>query len=109
MRRAVALAKERAPDLELDGDMQLAAARDRALREELFPFAELTDDANVLVFPDLQAGALTMQALHNMVGAVSVGPLLMGTRLPVHLVQYGASVEEVVNLTTVGVVEAMGE
>ena len=109
VRRAVAIAKERAPDLELDGDMQLATARGRALREELFPFAELTDDANVLVFPDLQAGALTMQSLHNLVGAVSVGPLLMGTRLPVHLVQYGATVEEVVNLTTVGVVEAMGE
>jgi len=109
VRRAVALAKERAPDLELDGDMQLATARGRALREELFPFAELTDDANVLIFPDLQAGALTMQALHNMVGAVSVGPLLMGARLPVHLVEYGASVEEVVNLATVGVVEAMGE
>ena len=109
VRRAVAIAKARAPELELDGDMQLATARGRTLREELFPFAELTDDANVLVFPDLQAGALTMQALHHMVGAVSVGPLLMGTRLPVHLVQYGASVEEVVNLATVGVVEAMGE
>jgi len=89
--------------------MQLLTARVRSLREDLFPFAELTDDANVLVFPDLQAGALTMQALHTMVGAESVGPLLMGTRLPVHLVQYGATVEEVVNLATVGVVEAMGE
>jgi malate dehydrogenase (oxaloacetate-decarboxylating)(NADP+) len=109
VRRAVALAREQAPDLELDGDMQLATARGRALREELFPFAELTDDANVLVFPDLQAGALTMQALHAMVGSVTVGPLLMGARLPVHLVQFGATVEEVVNLATVAVVEAMGE
>ena len=109
VRRAVGLVRERAPELELDGDMQLLTARVRSLREDLFPFAELTDDANVLVFPDLQAGALTMQALHTMVGAVSVGPLLMGTRLPVHLVQYGATVEEVVNLATVGVVEAMGE
>lgn len=103
---AAALARERAPDLEIDGDMQLATARNKALRREIFPFSELTDDANVLVFPNLQAGTLTMQSLHHMAGAVLVGPMLMGTRLPVHILQYGATVEDVVNLVTVGVVEA---
>jgi malate dehydrogenase (oxaloacetate-decarboxylating)(NADP+) len=104
--RAAAIAKQRAPELEIDGDMQLATARSKALRQEVFPFAELSDDANVLIFPNLQAGTLTMQSLHHMAGAVLVGPLLMGTRLPVHLLQYGATVEDVVNLVTVGVVQA---
>jgi len=83
----------------------LATARSRELRHDVFPFTNLTDDANVLVFPDLQSGNLTMQSLHYMAEAVPIGPLLMGTRLPVHILQYGATVEDVVNLTTVGVVQ----
>jgi malate dehydrogenase (oxaloacetate-decarboxylating)(NADP+) len=106
VRRAVDIAKERYPDLVIDGEMQLAAARDADLRAGYFPFTDLKEDANVLVFPDLQSGNLTMHSLQYMAEAIPIGPILMGTRLPAHLVQYGASVEEVVNLTTVGVVEA---
>ncbi len=105
VQQAVSIARERAPELEIDGEMQLATARCNDLRQDVFPFTGLTDDANVLVFPDLQSGNLTMQALQNMAEAVPIGPLLMGTRLPVHILQYGATVEDVVNLTTVGVVQ----
>ena len=105
VQEAVEITKSRAPDLEIDGEMQLATARNQALREGVFPFNGLTGDANVLVFPDLQSGNLTMQSLNYMGDAVSIGPLLMGTRLPVHILQYGSTVEDVVNLTTVGVVE----
>jgi len=105
VREATALAKSRAPELVIDGEMQIATARNRPLRAEYFPFCELDRNANVLVFPDLQSGNLTMQALQDMGEAVPIGPILMGTRLPAHLLQYGATVEEVVNLTTVGVVE----
>jgi malate dehydrogenase (oxaloacetate-decarboxylating)(NADP+) len=106
MRRATEIAKERAPGLMIDGEMQLATALDRALRREYFPFSSLDRDANVLVFPDLQAGNLAMQLLQYVGSARPVGPILTGTRLPVQLLQYGATAEDVVNLTTVGVVQA---
>jgi len=106
VRRATELAKKQAPDLVIEGEMQLATALDGPLRHEYFPFCGLDQDANVLVFPDLQSGNLALHLLQNVGGAVPIGPLLMGTRLPVHLLQYGATVEEVVNLVTVGAVEA---
>jgi malate dehydrogenase (oxaloacetate-decarboxylating)(NADP+) len=106
VRRATELAKERAPGLVIDGEMQLATALDGALRREYFPFSSLEEDANVLVFPDLQSGNLALHLLQHVGGALPIGPLLMGTRLPAHLLQYGATVEEVVNLVTVGAVEA---
>jgi malate dehydrogenase (oxaloacetate-decarboxylating)(NADP+) len=106
VRRATELAKQQAPEQTIDGEMQLAAALDSPLRHEYFPFSSLDENANVLVFPDLQSGNLALHLLQHVGGAVPVGPLLMGTRLPVHLLQYGATVEEVVNLVSVGVVEA---
>lgn len=106
VRRAVKIVKEKYPDLEIDGEMQMATARDSNLRESYFPFTSLKTDANVLVFPDLQSGNLTMHSLQYMAEAIPIGPILMGTRLPAHLVQYGAPVEEVVNLTTVCAVDA---
>ncbi len=106
VRRAVDLARERAPGLVIDGEMQLATALDGTLRREYFPFSTLDRDANVLVFPDLQSGNLALQILQHRGDAVAVGPVLMGTRLPAHVLQYGVAVEEIVHLATVGVVEA---
>jgi malate dehydrogenase (oxaloacetate-decarboxylating)(NADP+) len=106
VREAALLARRREPELAVDGEMQLAAARDPELRRRHFPFASLEGAANVLVFPDLQSGHLALHALQYLGEAVPIGPVLMGSRLPVHVLQYGMSVEEVVNLTTVGVVEA---
>lgn len=106
MRQATAIAKEQAPELVVDGEMQLATARDGSIRQDYFPLTTLKQDANVLIFPDLQSGNLTMHSLHFIGNAVLVGPLLMGTRRPAHLLEYGATVEEVVNLTTAAVVEA---
>jgi malate dehydrogenase (oxaloacetate-decarboxylating)(NADP+) len=106
VRRATEIAKERAPDLIIDGEMQLSTALNSSLRREYFPFTELAHDANVLVFPDLQSGNLAQQLLSHVGAGVPIGPMLMGTRLPAHLLQFGATAEEVVNLTTVGAVEA---
>jgi len=106
VREATAIAKRREPGLNVDGEMQLGAARDSMLRRHYFPFSALTQDANVLIFPDLQAGNLALHTLQHMAEAVPIGPLLMGARLPVHVLQYGVTVEEVVNLTTLGAVEA---
>jgi malate dehydrogenase (oxaloacetate-decarboxylating)(NADP+) len=104
--RATAIAKERAAELNLDGEMQLLTARSESVRREYFPFAELKKDANVLVFPDLQSGNLTMQSLQCMGETDAFGPLLMGTRLPAHILQYGSSVDMVVNLVAIAIVEA---
>lgn len=106
VRKATEIAKEKAPGLVIDGEMQLATALDGPLRHEHFPFSSLAQDANVLVFPDLQSGNLALHLLQCVGGAVAIGPLLMGTRLPAHLLQYGATVEEVVNLVALGAVEA---
>jgi malate dehydrogenase (oxaloacetate-decarboxylating)(NADP+) len=109
VREAARLApRAREPDLPLDGEMQLAAARDADLRERHFPFARLVGAANVLIFPDLQSGNLALHALQYLGEAVPIGPVLMGTSMPAHVLQYGMSADEVVNLTTLGVVEAGG-
>jgi malate dehydrogenase (oxaloacetate-decarboxylating)(NADP+) len=106
VRRATAIAKERAPELVIDGEMQLATALTSSLRREHFPFSNLEKDANVLIFPDLQSGNLALHLLETVGAAVPIGPILMGTRLPAHLLQYGASATDVVNLSAVGIVEA---
>jgi malate dehydrogenase (oxaloacetate-decarboxylating)(NADP+) len=106
VRNATEIVKKKSPDLIIDGEMQLSTARDEIIRKDYFPFTKLKSDANVLIFPDLQSGNITLQSLQYMGDAVTVGPLLMGTRLPAHLLQYGSTVEEVVNLTTAAVVQA---
>jgi len=106
VRRATEIVKEKFPDLEIDGEMQLSAARDFELRQNYFPFSTLSANSNVLIFPDLQSGNLTMHSLQYMAEAIPIGPMLTGTRLPAHLLQYGATVEEVVNLVTVCSVDA---
>jgi len=105
VRAATDFVKARAPDLAVDGEMQLATALSAEIRAEYFPFASLPKDANVLVFPDLQSGNLAMQLLERTGEAVVVGPVLMGTSRPVHLTQYGSSVQELVNLVVAGVAQ----
>jgi malate dehydrogenase (oxaloacetate-decarboxylating)(NADP+) len=108
VRRATELVRAQAPDLNVDGEMQLETAVTASIRDAYFPFSTLAADANVLVFPDLQSGNLAMHLLRHVEDAMVIGPVLMGTRLPVHLIQYGSSAEEVVNLVAMGVVEASG-
>ena len=108
VRRATELVRQRAPGLVVDGEMQLATAVDGEVRSQYFPFSDLQADANVLVFPDLQSGNMAMHVLRHLAEGVVVGPVLMGTRLPAHLIQYGSSVEDVVHLAATGIVEAAG-
>ncbi|MBW1779129.1 MAG: NADP-dependent malic enzyme [Deltaproteobacteria bacterium] len=106
IRQATDIARSQDPELMIDGEIQLAIAVNSTLRRQYFPFCELEGNANVLIFPDLQSGNLALNLIQHMSDAASVGPVLAGTRLPAHPRQYGATVEEVVNLTTLGVVEA---
>jgi malate dehydrogenase (oxaloacetate-decarboxylating)(NADP+) len=106
VRRATEIARERAPDLTIDGEIQLGTALDEATRLRSFPYSELRQDANVLVFPDLQAGTLALHLLQKLGDAVVAGPVLTGARRPFHILQHGSSAEELVHLVAIGVVQA---
>jgi malate dehydrogenase (oxaloacetate-decarboxylating)(NADP+) len=106
VRRATEIVKQREPDLIVDGEMRMTTAMNSRHREEFFPFCDLEKDANVFIFPDIQAGNLALNLLENMGESVSIGPILMGTRLPVQMRQFGVTVEDIVNLVTVGAAEA---
>jgi malate dehydrogenase (oxaloacetate-decarboxylating)(NADP+) len=108
VREATELVQAQAPDLNVDGEMQLATAVRADVRRDYFSFSHLTTNANVLVFPDLQSGNMAMHVLQHIGDAVVIGPILMGTRLPIHLLQYGFSANDVVNLATAGIAEAAG-
>ncbi len=74
--------------------------------EANFPFSPLKRGANVLIFPDLESSNIACKLLSAIGGAEAVGPILMGMARPVHLLQRGAEVEDVVNMTTIAVVDA---
>ncbi len=106
VRRATALVKQRCPGLEIDGEMQVDTAVMPELVSEFFPFSTLTQPANVLVFPELQSANLGYKLLQRLGGAEAVGPILMGIRKPVHLLQHGCDVHDIVNMAAIAAVDA---
>ncbi len=106
VRRATELVKQRCPELEVDGEMQIDPAVMPELIEEFFPFSTLRRPANVLVFPELQSANLGYKLLQRLGGAEAVGPILMGMRKPVHLLQHGCDVNDIVNMAAIAVVDA---
>jgi len=108
VRRAVEIVRARRPELEIEGEMQVDAAVVESVRAQEFPFARLTGDANVLVFPDLNSGNIGYKLLWRLGGAEVIGPVLMGMNKPVNVLQQGASVQDVVNLAAMTAVRAQG-
>ena len=108
VRRAVELVRARAPELEIEGEMQLDPAIVESVREQEFPFARLSGEANVLIFPDLNSGNIAYKLLWRLGGAEVIGPVLMGMKKPVNVLQQGASVQDVVNLAAMTAVRAQG-
>jgi malate dehydrogenase (oxaloacetate-decarboxylating)(NADP+) len=106
MRRATELARYADPSLIIDGEVQGNIAVSARKLEAAFPFSVLKGGANVLVFPDLQSCNIACKLLSAIGGAESVGPILAGMAKPVHLLQRGVEVEEIVNMTTIAVVDA---
>jgi malate dehydrogenase (oxaloacetate-decarboxylating)(NADP+) len=106
VKRATELVKQRCPGLEIDGEMQIDAAVMPELIEEFFPFSSLKHPANVLVFPELQSANLGYKLLQRLGGAEAVGPILMGIRKPVHLLQHGCDVRDIVNMAAIAAVGA---
>jgi malate dehydrogenase (oxaloacetate-decarboxylating)(NADP+) len=108
MRDAMALALARRPDLEMDGEMQVDTALVEEERRLRAPFSRLTGDANVLIFPALDAANIAYKLLWRFGGAEVIGPVLLGMNLPVNVLQNNASVQDIVNLAAVTAVRAQG-
>ena len=106
VRRAVALVKKRAPELMVDGEMQPDTAIAPEIIEQTYPFSSLKGGANVLIFPNLEAGNVAYKLLARLGGADAVGPILMGLSKPVHVLQRGAEINEIVNVAAIAVVDA---
>jgi malate dehydrogenase (oxaloacetate-decarboxylating)(NADP+) len=105
---ATRLAKKRRPDLIIDGEMQANVALNAADRKN-YPFSSLKGDANVLVFPNLDAGNAAYKLLAAAGGADVVGPILLGVRRPVSVVQQNASVDNIVHMTAITVSQSLRE
>jgi malate dehydrogenase (oxaloacetate-decarboxylating)(NADP+) len=104
--RAVALVRERAPELMVDGEMQADTAVVPEIIEHDYPFSTLKGGANVLIFPNLEAGNVAYKLLARIGGAEAFGPILMGMSKPIHVLQYGAEVNDIVNVAAIAVVDA---
>ncbi|WP_037326926.1 NADP-dependent malic enzyme [Asinibacterium sp. OR53] len=104
---ATRLLKQRNPSLIVDGEMQASLAFNKEILRDNYPFSELVDeDVNVLIFPNLTAGNVTYNLLKEVGGADAIGPILLGIKKPVHVLQLGSAVRSIVNMATVAVVDA---
>ncbi len=103
---ATRLIKARRPDLIVDGEMQVNPALDVELRASTFDFSTLAGEANVLVFPDLDAGNISYKLLSHLGDAEVVGPILLGMNRPVNVLQRGSSVAAIVNLTVITAIQS---
>ncbi len=104
--RAVALLRQRDPGLMVDGEMQADTAVDQSILQESFPFSALKESANVLIFPNLSAGNIAYKLLRDLGGATAIGPILVGMAHPVHILEQGSDVQEIVNMAAVAVMDA---
>jgi len=107
MRKAVAMLHRDNPDLEVDGEVQADFALNKELMEEKFPFSQIAGaKVNSLIFPNLASANISYKIMKEVSKIASVGPIIMGLNKPVHILQLGASVDEIVNMTTIAVVAA---
>ena len=104
--QAAALVKRRRSDLMVDGEIMADVALRPDLREADYPFSTLVGEANVLVFPSLEAANTVYKLLQHLGGATAIGPILMGMAQPVHVLSRGAEVSDIVNIAALGVVDA---
>ncbi|MBK9523590.1 MAG: NADP-dependent malic enzyme [Bacteroidetes bacterium] len=108
VRDAVAILHQKFPGMMVDGEMQANFALNPHLLSDNFPFCEFAGEgANTLIFPTLEAGNIAYKLLQEMGGAEAIGPVLLGMKKPVHILQLGSSVREIVNMVTIAVVDAV--
>jgi len=98
---------ENFPNVAIDGELQADFALNPAMLKKVFPFSKLVDKkVNVLIFPNLDSANITYKMMKELYGAESIGPIMMGLKKPAHILQLGASVDEIVNMTAIAVIDA---
>ncbi|HET7818665.1 MAG TPA: NADP-dependent malic enzyme [Bacteroidia bacterium] len=106
-RKAVELLHKNFPGMIVDGELQANVALNNELLFEHFPFSDLINKkVNTLIFPNLASGNIAYKMMQEIGGAEAIGPILLGTKKPVHILQLGSSVREIVNMITIAVVDA---
>lgn len=107
VREAVEYLHKRHPDLLVDGELQTDFALNSEMLQDIFPFSKLAGKkVNTLIFPNLESANITYKLLKELNKADSIGPIMMGMRKPVHILQLDASVEEIVNMAAIAVIDA---
>jgi len=106
VQEAVQLVKKQRPNLIVDGEMQADTAVVPEIREQQFPFSTLQGKSNVLIFPSLEAGNIAYKLMARIGQATVIGPILLGMKKPIHVLQTGATVDDIINMTAIAVVEA---
>lgn len=107
VREAVSYLHRHFPDMMVDGELQTDFALNNEMLREKFPFSKLADKkVNALIFPNLDSANITYKLLKELNEAQSIGPIMMGMRKPVHILQLGANVDEIVNMTAIAVIDA---
>ncbi len=104
---ATRILKQKNPSLIVDGEMQASMAFNKEILRDNYPFSELVDkDVNVLIFPNLSAGNVTYNLLKEVGGADAIGPILLGLKRPVHVLQLGSTSRSIINMALIAVVDA---
>ncbi|MDX1364265.1 NADP-dependent malic enzyme [Arenibacter latericius] len=107
VREAVKILHEKYPELQVDGEIQTDFALNKELHQEKFPFSKISGKkVNTLIFPNLESANITYKLLKELNQADSIGPIMVGLRRSIHILQLGASVDEMVNMTAVAVIDA---
>jgi malate dehydrogenase (oxaloacetate-decarboxylating)(NADP+) len=104
---AVKILHEKHPDLAVEGEMQANFALNPEIRKKKYPFAKMQDqNINTLIFPNLSSGNIAYKMMQEIGDSEAIGPVLMGIKRPIHIIQLEASVREIVNMTAIAVVDA---
>lgn len=107
MRRAAKILHKQYPNLTVDGEMQANFALNKDLLKDIFPFSQLAGkNTNTLIFPNLSSGNIAYKLIQEMTSAEAIGPILLGMKKAVHILQLGSSVREIVNMVTIAVLDA---
>ena len=110
VQQAVQILHEQYPGLIVDGEMQANFALNNDLLKEQFPFSDLVDKkVNGLIFPNLASGNIAYKLMQEMGNMEAIGPILIGMKKPVHILQLGSSVREIVNMVTIAVIDAQAK
>jgi len=107
VQQAVSLLHSRAPELQVDGEMQADTAVVERILTQVYPFAKLRGPANVLIFPDLNAANIAYKLLARLGDAQAIGPILVGMDRPVHVLQRLSDVPDIVNMAVIAAVDAL--